>query len=136
MLMNIGDSRIYFVSRRDVQKITHDQSLVQDKIDRGVITENEAAQSHDSNVLLKCLGQGSGSEPQIMRGEIRMSTTVVACSDGFWKTISEKEIFRALCPQMCVTSEDMLDECKKLTKTAMDRKEQDNITVASLCLEY
>ena len=65
-----------------------------------------------------------------------MSTTVVACSDGLWKTISEKELFRALCPQMCVTSEDMLDECKKLTMTAIDRKEQDNITVAAMCLEY
>ena len=136
MLMNVGDSRIYLVSRKDVQKITHDQSLVQSKIDSGVMLEDEVQNSQERNVLLQCLGHGSAPQPQIIRGDIQMSTTVVACSDGLWKTISEKELFRALCPQMCVTSEDMLEECKKLTMTAIDRKEQDNITVAAMCLEY
>lgn len=136
ILMNVGDSRIYLVSRKDVRKITHDHSLVQEKIDKGIITEKDADDDLQQNVLLQCIGHGGPISPQIMFGEIRTSSTVVACSDGFWKTISEKEIFRSLCPQMCVTSEDMLEECRKLTGMAIDRKEQDNITVAAMCLEF
>ena len=136
ILMNVGDSRIYLVSRKDVMKITHDQSLVQDKIDRGIISEKEADRNLEQNVLLQCIGHGGAVSPQISRGEIKMSSTVVACSDGFWKTISEKEISRSFCPQMCVTPEDMLEQCKKLSMAAIDRKEQDNITVAAMCLEF
>jgi hypothetical protein len=37
---------------------------------------------------------------------------------------------------MCVTPEDMLEQSKKLTDTALERKELDNITLAAMCLEY
>ena len=136
ILMNVGDSRIYLVSRRDVYRLTHDHSVVQDKVDKGLITEKEAENDYERNVLLQCLGAGQIPVPQIERGQFKGSATVVACSDGLWKTLSEKELFKSLCPQMCVTPEDMLEQSKKLTDVALDRKELDNITLAAMCLEY
>ena len=49
--------------------------------------------------------------------------------------MKKNELYNMLCPQMCVTSEDMLDACKKLVKAAYDRNETDNISVAALCME-
>ena len=135
MIMNIGDSRIYVASKGSVKKLTKDHSVLQKKLDEGSITEKEALNDKEKSVLLKCLGSMRAPEPDITRGIIENDSTVIACSDGFWRTMKKNELYNMLCPQMCVTSEDMLDACKKLVKAAYDRNETDNISVAALCME-
>ena len=135
MIMNIGDSRIYLAVKGEVKKLTNDQSVIQNKLDAGLITEKEALSDSEKSVLLQCMGSMKLPEPDITRGVIESDSTVVACSDGFWRTMDKKELYSALCPQMCVTSEDMLDACKKLVNRALDRGESDNISVAALCME-
>ena len=115
--MNIGDSRIYIAGKDNVKQITKDQSLAQ-------------------NVLLQCVGTSGTPEPEIEIGEFEGNSTVLACSDGFWKTMDDNEVFKRLCPQMCVTSEDMLDSCKKLAERAYARNEEDNVSIAALCMEF
>ncbi|AOZ97495.1 PP2C family protein-serine/threonine phosphatase [Butyrivibrio hungatei] len=116
ILLNVGDSRIYLLSRREIKQLTQDQSV--------------------GNVLIQCVGSSKAPDPEIVRGEFKSDSTIVACSDGFWRKLEEKEIFRALCPQMCVTSEDMLDQCRSLFDMAWEREEKDNITAAALCMEF
>ncbi len=135
MLLNVGDSRIYLADKKGISQITHDQSLVQDKIDKGILSKNDAVNDSERSVLLQCIGTSGTPKAQFVRGEFKSNTTVVACTDGFWRTMDKKEIFEALCPQMCVTSDDMLEQCKELAMTARDRREHDNITVAALCME-
>ena len=135
MLMNIGDSRIYVASKGEVIKLTKDHSVLQKKLDEGKITEKEALNDREKSVLLRCLGSMKTAEPDITRGVIKNDSTVIACSDGFWRTMEKTELYSMLCPQMCVTSEDMLEACKKLVKKAYDRNETDNISVAALCME-
>ena len=135
MIMNIGDSRIYIAEKGEVKKLTKDQSVLQKKIDEGLITEKEAVADGEKSVLLQCLGSMKMPEPEITRGVFENDSTVVACSDGFWRTMDKNELYSALCPQMCVTSEDMLDACKKLVNSALDKDETDNISVAALCME-
>ncbi|RKM60235.1 serine/threonine-protein phosphatase [Butyrivibrio sp. XB500-5] len=117
ILMNIGDSRIYIAGKDDVRQLTKDQSIAQ-------------------NVLLQCVGTSGTPEPEIEVGQFDGNSTVLACSDGFWKTMNSDEAFKMLCPQMCVTSEDMLDSCKKLAERAYSRNEEDNVSVAALCMEF
>jgi serine/threonine protein phosphatase PrpC len=88
------------------------------------------------NVLLQCLGTRYAPIPDIRRGIISRNTTMIACSDGFWRTVGTEEIRQHLCPQMCLTDEDMLRECKKLVNKAISRDEDDNISVAAACLEF
>ena len=116
LLMNVGDSRIYFLNKRSITQVTSDQSV--------------------GNALTQCIGASSVPRPEILSGTIDRNTTVLACSDGFWRTLKSTEIFSSLCPQMCVTPEDMLDQCRGLCKLAFERHELDNITVAAMCLEY
>ena len=134
--MNIGDSRIYFVRGKKVAQITKDQSVVQDKIDRGIITPGQALFDEQKSVLLQCLGTGGELEPEIKMGVFEGNTTVIACSDGFWRTMEQEELRQKLCPQMCLTDEDMLTECKKLANYAISRGENDNISLACACLEF
>lgn len=136
MTFNIGDSRIYAIDRKSAVKLTRDQSVVQDKIEKGLITREESESDPQRNVLLQCLGNGRTAAADVTRGELPGSAvTVIACSDGFWRTIRKEEMHEKLCPQMCVSPEDMLWECKKLSERAMERKEEDNISVAAMCLE-
>lgn len=116
ILMNVGDSRIYMLSRKGITQLTEDQSV--------------------GNALIQCIGTSKTPVPQIVKGDISSDSTVVACTDGFWRKLADSEVFGALCPQMCVTSEDMLDQCRALFDTLWERQEQDNVTVAALCMEY
>ncbi len=136
MTINIGDSRIYMVDRKKAEVITRDQSVVQDKVERGIITALEAKNDPERNVLIQCVGTNLDTKPEVRVGSFDGNTTFLAASDGFWRTLEEEEIHSCLCPQMCVTPEDMLEECKKLADMAIKRKEQDNISVAALCINY
>ena len=136
MTLNIGDSRIYLIDSARAWAITKDQSLVQDKVDKGLITADEMDTDPERNVLLQSIGTTMSPDIQVGYGRLKGSTTVLACSDGFWRTLHTDEIHKRLCPQMCVTDSDMLKECRKLTELAWSRKEKDNISAAAMCLEF
>ena len=136
MIMNVGDSRIYAIRGKDVFRLTKDHSVLQDKLDKGLITEQEAQKDSQKNVLLQCVGSFGAPVPEIRHGEFDGSTTIIACSDGFWRTMKEEELYKRLCPQMCVSGEDMLVECRKLVDDAMENGEDDNISVAAVCMEF
>ncbi len=135
LTVNVGDSRIYEVKSSGVKALTRDQSVVQDKLDKGLITRDEAESDRQKNVLLQCVGTSQTVAPDIQRGVLDGPTTIIACSDGFWRTLDLENARQKLCPQMCLTDEDMLGECKKLADAAIAQNEEDNITVAAMCLE-
>ena len=68
LIVNVGDSRIYMVDRKQVQALTADQSVVREKVRQGLITEAEAAMDPERNVLLQCVGMTLDIEPQVERG--------------------------------------------------------------------
>ena len=136
LCLNIGDSRIYFINSKSISQVTKDQSLVQEKLDKGIISESEAMEDAEKNVLSQCVGMVKAPVPETTIGTFDKSTTVVACTDGFWRTINPEEMRLKLCPQMCVTDEDMLLECKKLSELAVRRDEEDNISIAAACMEF
>ncbi len=135
MTINVGDSRIYLVDRKKAQLITRDQSVIQDKLEKGIISRRERELDPQRNVLLQSVGATLDIKPEVRRGSFEGDTTVLAVSDGFWRTLEESELHDKLCPQMCVTSDGMLLQCRKLANMAQQRDEEDNISVAAMCLE-
>ncbi len=135
LAVNVGDSRIYLIDRKRARAITRDQSVIQDKLDKGLINREEACRDPQKNVLLQSVGAGASASPEVRRGVFEGDTTVLAVSDGFWRTLEDEELHDKLCPQMCVTAEDMLDQCRKLYDLAIGRNEEDNISVAAMCIE-
>lgn len=136
MFMNIGDSRIYYTKGSEAVQLTKDQSLAQRMLDTGEAAGPEDIDESKRSILLQCIGTHELPIPHIGKGIFEAGTTVIACTDGLWRTVSCRELFERLCPQMCITDEDMLDQCRKLIDTAMSRDEKDNISVAAMCLEF
>ena len=125
-LCNIGDSRIYYL-KDDIVQLTHDQSYVQNEVDMGRMSEEEAANSPKKNILLQCIGVGE-VVPDFYVGRYEEKSAFLLCSDGFRHVLSNEEIFNALKPNELTDQQDIRQRLKNLTETVTQRKEEDNIT--------
>ena len=93
--LNIGDSRLYEVSRGTLRQVSKDNSYVQYLIDIGRITKEEAATHPKKNIITKCLGTEDEVEPDIYRiGEI--PDKLLFCSDGLTNALSEEQIYETV----------------------------------------
>jgi serine/threonine protein phosphatase PrpC len=95
--IHTGDSRIYHFRGKQLVMRTLDHSYVQELVDQGEITEEEATVHPESNILTACLGTeneppaASHYIPQLVSGDILM-----ACTDGVWHYLNPKELGVAL----------------------------------------
>lgn len=126
--INVGDSRAYQITNDSIYQITKDQSLVQRKIDQGLITEQQANEDPDRSVLLQCIGSSPEVEPDFYEGITSPNETYMLCSDGFRHEISSQEIYQMLAPNILTSIEQMDMNTKYLIDLNMQREETDNIT--------
>ena len=131
-ICNIGDSRIYYL-KNQVDQVTRDQSYVQQEVDMGRMTEEEALHSDKRNLLLQCIGAGDQVEPDFYFGEYQNNSAFLLCSDGFWHELELREIWEALQPDFLVDQADIEEKVQKLIDLAKDRQERDNITAVLVC---
>ena len=92
-----GDSRIYHFNQGEIVKRTRDHSYVQALVDRGEITEDEANNHPQSNILLGCLG--AESPPPMVHHlieKMQPGDTLMACSDGVWHYFTTQELATVL----------------------------------------
>jgi serine/threonine protein phosphatase PrpC len=113
-------------------RLTHDQSFVQDMIDNGRLTEEEAETHPQRNILLRCVGAEKEVVPKYTNGSYREGDVFLLCSDGLRHKISEAEMFEALRPGKNTTEEELRDALEKMVQTAMEREELDNITAVAV----
>lgn len=91
--IHAGDSRIYHFHANRLVKRTLDHSYVQTLVNRGELTEEEAAVHPQSNILMGCLG--TENEPPMdshFIPQLRPGDTLMACSDGVWHYFSNEEL--------------------------------------------
>jgi serine/threonine protein phosphatase PrpC len=95
--IHVGDSRLYLVRDGAVAARTTDQTLVQELVASGRITEQEAESHPQRNVLLQCLG---GPLPPRLepasRARLRRGDVVLLCSDGLSGPLSAADIGRGV----------------------------------------
>lgn len=135
IIMNIGDSRAYQFNENRGDQLTHDQSVVQNMIDRGLMTREEAENSPKKSVLLQCLGASGNVYPQIVMGRIDEPTTILLCCDGLWRKLSQDELFSNLKPSRCSDEGTMKAALNGFIETVKERGETDNITGLLICCE-
>jgi len=93
---HIGDSRIYRIRRGIIRRITTDHSYVQELVNDGTITKEEAFDHPKKNMLTKALGCGLPVEPDIMVKNFLKNDIIVMCSDGLTNMVSELEIYNII----------------------------------------
>jgi protein phosphatase len=123
-LIQVGDSRAYVMRGQQIRLATKDQSLVQQLVDVGQISEEEAETHMFRNVILQALGAQNELTPATARIQIRQGDTLLLCSDGLSGKLRNEDIRRI------VSEAENLDEaCSALIAAANDRGGEDNITV-------
>lgn len=129
-LAQVGDSRAYLVRGGRAVQITRDQSLVQQLMDAGALTSDEAERSGLSSVLLQALGPAPRVEVDLTRQEVRRGDVLVLCSDGLSRTVPPAEIARA-----AARAPDAAAFCAALVGAAIAGGGPDNVTVVAAVLD-
>ncbi len=120
----VGDSRAYLVRKGKIHRITKDQSLVQQLIDAGQITEEEAETHSYRNVILQALGAHNNVNVEVNTLSLCNLDTLVICSDGLSGKMHQDEIARIV-----HEASDFKSACQNLIDLANNRGGEDNITV-------
>src|SRR5215470_11272286 len=124
-LVQVGDSRGYVIRKEQIRLATKDQSLVQQLVDVGQISESEAETHMFRNVILQALGAQSEIAPVTGKIRLRQGDLVLLCSDGLSGKLRADDI------QNIVASSngDLAKACDGLVDEANNRGGEDNITV-------
>ena len=123
--LQVGDSRAYVIRGGRIKLATRDQSLVQQLVDVGQITEADAETHMFRNVILQALGAQSELEPVVSRVPLQRGDTVLLCSDGLSGKLRAEEM-REL---VAASDGDLAAACEALVREANRRGGEDNITV-------
>lgn len=126
-ILNVGDCRVYLISNRIFQ-LTKDQTLVQNEIDAGRLTLEQAMVDPRRNVLLQCVGASSQVHPDFLAGTLQDGNRLLLCCDGFRHQISPEEIYLALNSQAAPSQPEMKQALQYLVNLNKTRNEVDNIT--------
>src|ERR1044071_4645746 len=124
-LVQVGDSRAYVMRGQQIRLATKDQSLVQQLVDVGQISEAEAETHMFRNVILQALGAQNELTPATARIQLRQGDMLLLCSDGLSGKLKNEEI-----REIVSAAEDLGSACTALVaEAANDRGGEDNITV-------
>ena len=123
-----GDSRCYVYNAfKGLELLTKDHSLVQELIDKGEITEKEAFNHPDNNIITRGLGDvDSLTQPDIVSYSINPNDIILLCSDGLCGYTSNKEIEQVL----DANSIDIMKCRDELLKLTLDAGGYDNICIS------
>jgi protein phosphatase len=123
--VQVGDSRAYVIRDGEIKLATKDQSLVQQLVDVGQISEEDAETHMFRNVILQALGAQSELAPVMSRVPLRRGDLVVLCSDGLSGKLRAEEIRDIVVAR----TDDLAAACDELVAEANRRGGEDNITV-------
>lgn len=127
---HVGDSRIGLLRHGEYQLLTSDHSLVNELVKAGQLTEEEAANHPQKNIITQSIGQANPVEPDLGVQMLEENDYLIINSDGLTNMITNDEIVEIL------NQDKNLDEKnKELVSLANDRGGLDNITIALIHVE-
>lgn len=117
-----GDSRAYIVSAHELIQVTRDHSVVQNMVEKGEITEDEAVHHPQKNLITRALGVDENLKIDFTEEDTRADDMFLICTDGLTNFVSDEEIFRI------VREESNGDPVTNLVNMANSNGGGDNIT--------
>jgi serine/threonine protein phosphatase PrpC len=126
-IAHVGDSRIYLVTKDNIEQITRDHSLVQRYVELNLLTREEASVHAQKNVLYRALGQSETLEVDALTRRLPPNAKLMLCSDGLWNLVTEQEI-----ADIVSNHSNPQEACDKLVALANAHGGTDNITVILL----
>ncbi|WP_411676663.1 Stp1/IreP family PP2C-type Ser/Thr phosphatase [Caproicibacter sp.] len=122
-IAHAGDSRAYLITRDGIRQLTTDHSMVQELVDKGDLTVQEAKKHPQKNVITRALGVDSFLQADYCKVPFPEGSRLLICTDGLTNYVDEEQIFR-LAQEM-----DADDLTGRLVAQAKQAGGSDNITV-------
>lgn len=124
IIAHIGDSRAYRMRDGRLERVTHDHSWVQEQVDRGLISPEQAVGHPQSNIITRALGTDPSPTPDLYQGELITGDLFLLATDGLTDMVTEERIAELL------AAEETLDErAGALVRAANEAGGIDNVTV-------
>lgn len=124
-ICNVGDSRLYYITDC-VKQITKDHSYVQDLVDKGLITSEEAEGHPNKNIITRAVGTDIDVDVDCFTLDCERGSKILMCTDGLSNFVSEKDMLSIL------NSYTPSEANKKLIEMANNNGGKDNITVINI----
>ncbi len=96
-IVNVGDSRAYLIRNSHISQITRDHTRIQDLLDMGAITPDQAETHPDRHKITKAIGGEAVVRPDFFRFETQPGDTIILCTDGLYGMVDDCGIAKAAC---------------------------------------
>jgi len=96
LIGQVGDSRIYLLRDGGLKQLTKDHSYVQEQVDLGNLTPEQARYHPYSNVITRCVGASPEVEPDLYTGEARTGDIFLVASDGLTGMVDDRRLAQLL----------------------------------------
>jgi serine/threonine protein phosphatase PrpC len=119
----VGDSRIYMLRNGKLSQLSRDHTEMQELLDRGLLTPEEAVAWPRRNVVTRAIGAVDDPAFDIAHGQIQPDDKFLICSDGLTAHVTDDEIGSML------AETSVQEGCGDLIQLALERGGTDNVTV-------
>jgi serine/threonine protein phosphatase PrpC len=92
----VGDSRIYLLRDGALRQLTKDHSYVQEQVDAGFLTPEQARYHPYSNVITRCVGANDSVEPDVFSGPVQAGDVYLVASDGLTGMVDDRRLQQLL----------------------------------------
>jgi protein phosphatase len=130
VIAHVGDSRAYLMRDGRLQRLTRDHSLVGELVERGKLTEEEAAEHPQRSIITRALGPEADVEVDTWTYPVNAGDVLLLCSDGLTSMVSEDDVAAIL-----ARSEPLERAGDELIAAANAAGGRDNITVVLFRVE-
>ena len=123
-IAHVGDSRIYLLHAGALVRLTHDHSYVEELVDAGEITADEARVHPSRSIITRALGNDPDMYADHFTLEVTAGDRIIVCSDGLSSMVEDSEI-----EDIAVSSVDPQTAADNLVSAALEAGGHDNVTV-------
>ncbi len=96
LIGQVGDSRVYLLRDGAFAQLTKDHSYVQEQVDLGNLTPEQARYHPYSNVITRCVGASPEVEPDVYTGEVKLGDVFLVASDGLTGMVDDRRLQQLL----------------------------------------
>ena len=125
-IAHAGDSRAYRISENSMRQLTRDHSVVQDMVEHGELTEEQAREHPGKNIITRALGVSEDIDVDFSQETLDEKDVIIICTDGLTNYVETDDIYNA------TRDEHYYDFADRLVNLANENGGGDNITVVAM----
>ncbi|MGB5248668.1 MAG: Stp1/IreP family PP2C-type Ser/Thr phosphatase [Gammaproteobacteria bacterium] len=125
-IAHVGDSRVYRLRNERFEQLTLDHSLLQELVDRGFYSREEALRSTNKNYVTRALGVEPAVEVEVQEETVEVGDIYMVCSDGLTDMVEDEDIHLTI----STFSANLQTVAEQLIGLANENGGRDNVTVA------